>query len=57
MRINRLLTIIWQVLMGVLAIVGMFITQYNEQFGICLMLTGFISCLLTGFSWTRIVYV
>lgn len=56
MRINRLLTIIWQVLMGVLAIVGMFITQYNEQFGICLMLTGFISCLLTGFSWTRIVY-
>ena len=56
MRINRLLTIIWQVLMGILTIVGMFITQYNEQVGICLMVTGLISCLLTGFSWTRIVY-
>lgn len=56
MRINRLLTIIWQVLMGVLAIVGMFVTQYSEQIGMCLMVTGLISCLLTGFSWTRIVY-
>lgn len=55
MKINRLITIIWQALMGVLAFVGLLITQYSEEIGLMLCLIGLISCFLTGFSWTRIV--
>lgn len=59
MRINKLLTIIWQGLMGLLVVLGIIFAGVIhgpvEEIGIAFMIFGLILVLLTSFSWARII--